>query len=209
LTNRVQALQKSLEKGRLDGYLVSNDITILYFTGFFGGYRLLVSSDGEPVLYVYSVNYEAAKDIASNCAVELLQRGEDSDKRLASEARKLKLRNIGFDSLEFSAHNKLQKALKGNKLISASQLVWDLRRVKDTSELTCIRRAAELTDVAAKTAAEVLQPGIREYEWPPKLSTPCECEAQKALLSTQLWLQVQGPRSAMVDAQAERYRKAN
>lgn len=164
MANRVQNLQKSLEKGKLDGYLVSNDITILYFTGFLGGYRLLVPADGEAVLYVYSVNYEAAKDLAKNCIVELLERGEDADKRLASKARELKLRSIGFDSLEFSAHDKLQKALKGIKLVSASQMVLNLRKVKDTSELTCIRRAAELTDVAAKTAAEALKPGIREYE---------------------------------------------
>ncbi len=164
LASRVQALKKSFEKGILDGYLVSNDISILYFTGFYGGYRLLVPADDEAVMYVYSVNYEAAKNIAKNCTVELLQRGEDADKRLASKARKLKLMNIGFDSLEVSAHDKLQKALKGIKLKSASQMVWDLRKVKDKPELTCIRRAAELTDVAAKTAAEHLKPGIREYE---------------------------------------------
>jgi Xaa-Pro aminopeptidase len=164
MANRVQALQKCSEKCELDGYLVSDETTILYLTGFFGGYRLLVPANGEAVLYVYSVNYEAAKDIAKNCAVELLQRGEDADKRLASKARKLKLRSMGFDSLEFSAHNKLQKALKGIRLTSASQIVWDLRKVKDASELTCIRRAAELTDVAAKTATEALKPGIREYE---------------------------------------------
>ena len=116
------------------------------------------------MLYVYSVNYEAAKDIAKNCTVELLQRGEDADKRLADKARRLKLRSIGFDSLEFSAYDKLQKTLKGIKLSSAGHIVWDLRRVKDAAEITCIRRAAELTDVAARTAAEVLKPGIREYE---------------------------------------------
>ncbi len=164
MTNRVHALQKFLERGKLDGYLVSNDIAILYFTNFLGGYRLLVPADGEAVLYVYSVNYEAAKDIAKNCEVELLQRGEYTDRRLVSKARKLKLRNMGYDSLEFSAHGKLQKALKRTKLRSASQIVWDLRKVKDASELTCIRRAAELTDVAARTAVEGLKPGMREYE---------------------------------------------
>ena len=164
MANRVQLLQKALEKSKMEGYLVSNENTILYFAGFFGGYRLLIPASGEAVLYVYSVNYEAAKEIAKNCTVELLKRGEDADKRLAGMARKLKLRSIGFDSLEFSAHNKLQKALKRIGLRSASQMVWDLRRVKDASEITCIRRAAELTDVAAKTAAEALKPGIREHE---------------------------------------------
>jgi len=164
LANRVQLLQKSLEKNKLDGYLVSDEINILYFTGFLGGYRLLVPADEKSALCVYSVNYEAARKIAKNCVAELLQRGEDTDKRLTAMVKKLKLENIGFDSLEVSAHNKLKKALKRTRLTGASQLVWDLRKVKDVSEIACIRQAAELTDVAAQTAAEVLKPGMREYE---------------------------------------------
>ena len=164
MVNRVQLLQRSFEKNKLDGYLIADETSILYFTGFLGAYSLLVPDEGDGVLYVYGTNYEAAKEMARNCTVELLQRGEDADKRLATRTRKLKLKNIGFNSLEFSAHNKLKKALRGIKLTSASQLVWDLRKVKDAFEIVCIRKAAELTDVAAKRAAEVLKPGIREYE---------------------------------------------
>lgn len=164
MVSRIQLLQKSFEKNKLDGYLIADETSILYFTGFLGAYRLFVPGDGDGVLYVYGTNYEAAKKMAQNCTVELLQRGEDADKRLATKARKLKLKNIGFSSLEVSAHGKLKKALASIKLTSASQLVWDLRKVKDAFEIASIRKAAELTDVAAKTVAEVLKPGIREYE---------------------------------------------
>ena len=164
MANRVQALQKTFEKDKLDSCLVADETDISYFTSFSGAHRLLIPASGEGVLYVYSVNYDAAKDVVKNCSVELLQRGEDADKRLANTARKLKLKNIGFDSMEFSVYSKLKRMLKGTKLTSASQLVWDLRKVKDASEIACIRRAALLTDVAAKTAAEVIKPGMREYE---------------------------------------------
>lgn len=164
MTSRIQLLQKSSEKSKIDGYLVSDEITILYFTGFLGGHRLLIPSHDEAMLYVKSVNYEAAKEIAKNCTVERLQRVEDADRRFAEKARKFKLGNVGFDSLEFSVHDELQRKLKGVRLVSASQMVWDLRKVKDASEITCIRRAAELTDVAAKTVIEALKPGLREYE---------------------------------------------
>ena len=164
MVNRVRLLQKSFEKSKLDGYLIVDETSTLYFTGFLGAHRLLVPDEGDAVLYVYGTNYEAARKMARNCTVELLQRGEDVDKRLATKARKLKLKNIGFNSLEVSAYNRLKKALAGIKLTSASQLVWDLRTVKDAFEIACIRKAAELTDVAAKKVAEVLKPGIREYE---------------------------------------------
>jgi Xaa-Pro aminopeptidase len=164
VVNRVQLLQRSLEKNKLDGYLISDETNILYFTGFLGAYRLLVPDEGDAVLYVYGTNYEAAKKMAKNCTVELLPRGKDADKMLAANARKLKIRNIGFCSLEVSVHDKLKKALAGTKLTSANQLVRELREVKDAFEITCIRKAAELTDVAARRVAEVLKPGIREYE---------------------------------------------
>ena len=162
--NRVQLLQKSLEKNKLDGYLVSDEVNILYFTGFLGAYRLLVPSHGDALLHVYSTNYEAAREMAKNCSAELLQRSEDADKKLFKQARKLKMKNIGFNSLEVSVHDKLRKALTGIKLTGASKLVWDLRKVKDAFEISCMRKAAEFTDMAAKTAVEVLKPGIREYE---------------------------------------------
>ena len=164
MVNRVRLLQKSFEKSRLDGYLIVDQASILYFTGFLGAHRLLVPDNGDGMLYVYGTNYEAAKKMTQNCTVELLKRDEDVDKRLATKTRKLKLKNIGFDSLEVSAHNKLKKALAGIKLTSANQLIWDLRKVKDAFEIACIREAAELTDVAARKVAEVLKPGVREYE---------------------------------------------
>jgi len=164
VANRVQLLQRSLENSKLEGYLVSDETSILYFTGFYGAYRLLVPKESEGLLYVYSVNYEAAKATAKNCTIELLQRGEDADKRLADKAKKLKLKSVGFDSLEVSAYNKLKKTLRSGKLASASQLIWDMRKVKNQSEIACIRKAAQLTDVAAKTAREVIKHEIREYE---------------------------------------------
>lgn len=164
MTNRVQLLQQSLERNKLDGYLVTDETNILYFSGFFGAYRLLVPTSGESVLYVYSVNYEAAKTMAKNCTVELLQRGEDADKRLAKTAKKLKLKNIGFNSLDVSVYNKLKKTFRDVKLASASQLVSDLRSVKDASEIACIRKASQFTDIAVETAREVIKPGIQEDE---------------------------------------------
>lgn len=157
-------MQETFEKDKLDGYLVADETNISYFTGFFGAYRLLIPARGEGVLYVYSVNYDAAKNAVKNCSVELLQRDENADERLANTARRLKLKSIGFDSLEFSVYSKLRKMLESMKMTSASQLVWDLRKVKDASEIACIRKAALFTDVAAKTAAEVIKPGMREYE---------------------------------------------
>jgi len=164
LPSRVEALKKGLEKKRLDGYVVANETNIFYLTNALGAARLLVPAQGENVLYVYGVNYEAAKAEAKNCRVELVKRGEDADKKAAEQAKKLKLKRVGFDALDVTFYLKLKKELKGTRLKPLSQLVWDLRKVKDATELEYMRKAAELTDKGVEAALEAIKPGRREYE---------------------------------------------
>jgi len=164
LKNRIQALKDAFDTEKLDGYLVANEITILYFTGFLGGARLLTPKEGENVLYVYGVNYEEAKERAKDCRVELVKRGEDADLKLASQIKSLKLRRVGFDAVEASIYLKLRKALKGVRLKAQGKLVWKLREVKDETEITCMRKAAELTDEGMRAAFDTIKAGLREYE---------------------------------------------
>lgn len=164
MKSRVDTLKDSFEREKLDGYIVANATNILYFTGFQGGARLLVPREGENVLYVYGVDYEEAKETARDCRVELVKRGEDADKKVAHEVKDSKLERVGFDTLSVSTYLKLAKALKGVKLRTKGKLVWELRRVKDETELKHMRRAAELTSEGMKTAFETIKPGLREYE---------------------------------------------
>lgn len=166
MVNRIRKLKNSLQRENLEGYIVANETNILYFTGFLGGARLLVPVEDDCVLYVYGVNYEAAKEVVKDCRVELVKRvaGNGADKEVADHVKKLKLKKIGFDALDASIYLKLKNALKGIKLEAQGQLVWELRKVKDETELGYMRKAAEITNEGARTAAEVIKPGIREYE---------------------------------------------
>jgi Xaa-Pro aminopeptidase len=166
LTNRIQKLKDSLQRENLDGYIVANETNMLYFTGFLGGARLLVPAKNEPVLYVHGVNYEAAKEIAKNCRVELVKRAAEdgADRKVAEQIKKLKLKQVGFDALDASIFLKIKKGLRGVKLKAKSQLVWGLRKVKDKSELGYMRKAAEIANEGIRRAAEVIRPGMREYE---------------------------------------------
>jgi Xaa-Pro dipeptidase len=164
LKSRVNTLKGFFEREKLDGYIIADGTNIFYFTSFLGGARMLVPREGENVLYVYGVNYEEAKETARNCRVELVKRGEDADKKVADEIEVLKLGRVGFDTLNSSAYLELAKALKGVKLKARGKLVWELRSVKDETELRHMRRAAELTGEGMKAAFETIRPGLQEYE---------------------------------------------
>ncbi|MFQ6073630.1 MAG: M24 family metallopeptidase [Candidatus Bathyarchaeia archaeon] len=164
MAGRIQALRNSFEKEKIDAYIVAHETNIFYLTNAMGAARLLIPAEGEGVLYVYGVNYEEAKETARGCRVDLVKRGEDADEKVAKLINKLKLRSIGFDALDASVYLKLKKTLKRIRLKALSQLVWELRKVKDKTELGYMRKAAEITNEGVRRAAEVIKPGMREYE---------------------------------------------
>jgi len=164
LKNRIQALKKSFEADEIDCFIVANETNMLYFTDFLGGTMLLAPKTDENVLFVYGTNYEAAKAEAKNCRVRLLKRKEEVLSKVAEEIKNLKPECVGFDAFEASLYLKMKKALKGIKLESKDKLVWELRRIKDETELGKMRKAAQLTDEGVKVAVETIKSGIREYE---------------------------------------------
>lgn len=159
---RMKNLKKSLDNEGFDGYIVAKDKNILYFTGFQGGARLLITED-ESTLYVHSVNYESAKRTAKNCNVMLLKR-RDADSSIVDLIKKQRLSYVGFDSIAASTYVKLTKAIKNVKLEAQGKLVSTLRETKDETELQLLKKAAELASEGMKTAYEIIKPGLRENE---------------------------------------------
>jgi len=167
---RVKALrQKVFEEVDFDGFLITDETNLLYFTGFLGAACLFVPKTGESMVYVYSVNYEQAKAEAKGFEVVLVKRGEDLGVKIAEKVKGLKLKNIGLDSIagvpSVANYLKLAKLLRGTAKIKVeNEPVRALRRVKDEEECKLMRKAGELTGVGMKAAYEAVKPGLREYE---------------------------------------------
>jgi len=176
VTGRIEDLRNLFSSKELDGYIVADEKNMEYFTGFSGGSTLLVPLEGESVLFVFGVNYEAAKEGAENAKVELIRSGEDLHRRLADKVGRLRLRRIGFDSLTASSYLKIRELLADAELEASEDLVWSLRKVKDETELALIERAAKLTSRGMKTAFEVLGAGLRERD----VATEIEYEMRKS-----------------------------
>ncbi|MFP3985245.1 MAG: M24 family metallopeptidase [Candidatus Bathyarchaeia archaeon] len=164
MSDRIKALKAVFNK-EFDGYIIANQVNILYFTDFSGAAMMLVPNAEESILYVYGVNYEAAKAEAKNCKVELIKQGEELVKKIAEQVGNLKLKKLGFDAMNVEIHQKFLKAFKNTvELETKSEYVWSLRRVKDEVELEKIRKAAELTVKGMQTACDTIKAGLREYE---------------------------------------------
>jgi len=164
LNRRIKALTELLVSKAFDGYMVANEKNMLYFTGFSEGVSLLIPCEGESILFVRLVSYEAAREKSQNARVELVKMDEDTEKKVADEINRLKLRHIGFDTLTVSNNLKLKEHLKETQLEPAEEMVWSLRKVKDEKELAFLKKAAKLTSLGMKKAFEVAESGMKEYE---------------------------------------------
>jgi len=160
----------------LDGFLIAETKNMQYFTGFSGGSMLLVPRNGENILFVSGVNYEAAKVKTREASVDLVKPEEGLIKKIIKRMEDLKTRNVGFDSLKASTYLKLKEYSSEITFKDASDIIWTLRKVKDPSEISLIKKAAELTSRGMRKAAEIIEAGLSERD----VAAEIEYEMRKA-----------------------------
>jgi len=89
----IEALrEKAFEKKKFDGFLITNEANLLYFTGFSGASCLLIPKKGEGIIYVHSVNYEQAKAEGKSFKVVLVKLAEDLLGKVANQIKTLKIK---------------------------------------------------------------------------------------------------------------------
>jgi Xaa-Pro dipeptidase len=165
-SKRIDALkQAAFREDGFDGFLISNDANLTYFTGFSGASALLIPKNGESVLYVYGVNYAHAKSELSGVTVELVERGENLMAEIAKQAKAFKIEKLAVDALKIESWRVLTESLGSDKMLAtAPSFIRELRKVKDIKEIELMRKAAELTSEGMRVAYETVAPSIREYE---------------------------------------------
>lgn len=152
------------EKG-FDAFLITDQINMLYLSGFPGAACLLLHRNGDDMLYVYNVNYEQAKEEVKDFHVVLVKRSEDLMKEVASCITNLRIGKVAVDVLSYENYRSLADSLRSRAMLKMQgKLLWELRKVKDKAEIELMRKAGELTSKGIKTAYETIRPGVREYE---------------------------------------------
>jgi len=105
---RVEALKNlAFEKKGFDGFLITNEANLLYFTGFPGASCLLIPREGESVIYVYGVNYEQAKAEGKGFKVELVKNGEKLIEKIAIQVKNFKIKKLAVDTLTVEGYRNL------------------------------------------------------------------------------------------------------
>lgn len=165
--NRVDNVRKALITENLDCYLVTDVKNVYYLTGFLDVssaiLRMLIPREGDPMLLVNSLSFEAATSQACNCHIEAMTLGESENNRLLEELKKTSIKRIGYDTLQLQTYLTLSRNL-GTQLVEKAEIMTNQRRVKDDEEVSMIMRACDIADAGMEAATEAIRIGAKEYE---------------------------------------------
>ncbi|MBF8267926.1 MAG: aminopeptidase family protein [Dehalococcoidia bacterium] len=165
---RLDSLRARLEKEGVDALLVSAPENRHYLSGFTGSAGSLIITSREAVLATDFRYIEQAGQQAPDFRVVRTATGQGWFPTLLGE---MAVRRLGFESqnVTVALHQDLLKALKESNqsdvsLIPTSNLVEELRSVKDPQELATLSRAVDIADRAFRRVAPTIRAGQTERE---------------------------------------------
>jgi Xaa-Pro aminopeptidase len=166
-SERLLKLRKAFSTGGIDAVLISHPRHIFYFTGRMPGQSpvfLLVSDDRE--LMISPVNYE---EIDSIQYVDYdiwngwdLQQNIINALNAAFHQRNLQSCILGYEENHLQGYVLRELLKKENQLVGIDNLLWNLRKIKDVTEIARIEANVKVNDDAFMMIQEILQPGISE-----------------------------------------------
>ncbi|MGD9947199.1 MAG: M24 family metallopeptidase [Desulfobulbus sp.] len=171
---RLDRLQQTLRRRKIDGLLVSQPENRRYLSGYSApdhgiqetsGYLLIPAAD-KPILLTDSRFTLQAEAEAPLFTVDTYTKGLLNS--LEKECRKLGLKTLAFESDYFlhATYLKLEKmaAKQSLELKAESGLVEKMRAIKDDRELELLKRSTDLNEKVFQSVYQSLEPGMSERE---------------------------------------------
>ncbi len=165
IEDRIARLRSVLPENDLDALLITQNENRYYLTGFTGSAGVVILTPSQELLVVDFRYWEQAEQEAPRLKI-VRQKGRFED-FLPDLLRDHGIRRAGFEAetITVSQHDRWQKTLGADiTLIPTTNLVENLRAVKDAQEIAKIQAAVDLTDRAFTHIVERLRPGMTERD---------------------------------------------
>jgi len=172
---RQQALQQEMSKRGIDGFFMTQNVDIYYYTGSMQSGYVFIPVAGEAVYLVRRSVARASSEAAA--AVEPLGSLKTLRERLAARFPELRGSAPGqtpaaaplrlaaeFDVLPVQQLRRLESAFPGAVWEDGSLLVREQRMIKSPDEIAAIRQAAAVVDAAFEAVIPAIREGMAEFE---------------------------------------------
>ena len=162
ITARLENLQKKFSAEQVDGILIYKPENVYYFSGFNGDSTILFVSKNFRKLITDGRYNEQAESQAKN--FEVIKHTEGLFDKISEEVKNSAVKTLGFEGnfFTFDEQAKLKEKISNVELKSVE--VDSLRQIKDSAEISCIRRACEIADKSFAEILKFIKAGMREYE---------------------------------------------
>ena len=174
--NHFAPIAAQLKNRGLDAMLITSAPGEFYAAGFHGEGVALITPD-KTWYWTDSRYIEAAEQQVTGAEVAMPASGTNYRTLVRDLVEKLSIKALGFEEeyMSVGAYNLWTEAVKAG-FVPASDLLTDLRMVKDGEELAAMREAQRVTDEAFAEILNDIKPGVTESEIAAKLTYLMACK---------------------------------
>ncbi len=159
-----EKIAAKLKDQGLDAMLITSEPGEFYAVGFHGEGVALITP-GKTWYYTDSRYIEAAQQLIPGADVSLPPKGLGYQKTVAQLVKDNSVSKLGFEEqyMSVASHTAWTKEVDA-EFVPASELLTELRQVKDADELAAMKEAQRITDEALLEILNFLKPGLTEQE---------------------------------------------
>jgi Xaa-Pro aminopeptidase len=163
LSDRMLRLQEIFSVSRIDSLIFFNMSNIRYLSGFTGSEAVLLIGNGQSILFVDGRYTSHAR--METRGIKILE-CVDKIESAIEVIKKLKLKRVGFeaDSITLATYNKLTSRFQREKFIALTDELRMFRAYKDETEITLMKKAAQISSSSVCSVIDQIKPGWTEKE---------------------------------------------
>lgn len=161
---RLNRLQQKLKENGLDAIMITNSINRSYISGFYGtaGY-VIVMQNKAFLLTDFRYTQQAANQAQY---FEVIQLEGNPFEKINLLIKDYDVKTLGFEDKDITYYQYAQfkEKINADQLIPVKDLILNLRKIKDETEIEKMREAAKIADMAFSHILKMIKPGITEIE---------------------------------------------
>ncbi len=163
MSKRTSRLRALLSREKLDGYLTNHPANLRYLCRYSGSNGLMLVTRRGSWFYTDFRYAEQVRTEVSGCRRRVLKRDLFSSLP-ASDAADAHRIGVEKEHLTIARLESLRKVLKQHRIVPVHDLVRELRRRKEPSEVNLLRRAQAVTDRVFTGVLSLVRPGVTEHD---------------------------------------------
>ena len=205
IEGRISRLRKAMETQGMEALLVVQKMDLYYLSGTTQDSSLLIPLEGRPILLVRRELERAEIESPIEDVVELMSVRELPALIREHCGRLPHTLGLELDVLPVRDYFKYEDLFEGSRLMDASPLIRDMRRIKSPFEIELMRTAGDIGMKIFQRGREILKEGMTEIEFGGHLETVAKGYGHEGLLRVRslnyeayTWHVLSGPNGGIV-----------